>query len=347
MHTPWHSVPFDNDIVMKYPMFKTKKAVTKYLAEYSQMYGVTDHIRFGTWAVSVEYDDKTKNWIIETAPSSGTGSSPSSKTGSEGVIRCKRLAICTGYCATSHLPHIKDMDKYKGDIKHTWGVKNCSDQRKKQVLVVGTGNSAMEVLVDAVLSGAEVSLLVNAPRYFISRNMMKLYYALEHILGVYILGVGTVGEQVADIHAVPFESEEWNEIQLRDDAFYQKMSTDLSPYGIPKPSPLQRGESASERRAVFDIGASDFIKMGKVRILTGKIESFDERGVNIKASPDIPPLSPATAPSASGASSANNALSSASRHYNFDTVIFGTVSKLSCVIMSDIMAHQLHIRVHS
>jgi indole-3-pyruvate monooxygenase len=289
-------------LALKYPLFKMKQDVVNYLTEYSKLYELDENIAFHRKVTSVEASETGNpsiNWVVKTSDGKS--------------FLARYVVVCTGYCAQAYTPKVANIDSFKGEVMHTWGIKNCSSLAGKRVLIVGSGNSAMEILVDAARHGAQPDLLVSAPRYILSRNMMEWYYKCVFSV-MSLFGKGSISSMIAEMHALPVDSDLWRQRQIEDDDFYQRISTDLTSYGIAKPSPLRAGESASERRAVFDVGAIDLIKSGKVKVHKGEIMSFHEFGVDI----------------ALEEKEANKAV----LRQNYDCVIFGTVTLSLCVCLS-------------
>jgi len=75
------------------------------------------------------------------------------------------LVVATGENAEPVLPRIHGMDHFSGSIAHTSVYKSGSEYRNKKVLVIGCGNSGMEVSLDLCRH--------NALPYMVARNTVS------------------------------------------------------------------------------------------------------------------------------------------------------------------------------
>lgn len=280
MHTPWHGNPYDNNMAFeKYPIFKTKKDVTDYLTDYKNLYNLNEHILSETAAEDITFDasafNKESSSMFSLAGSNDSNNEKQSfqwtvKTNTGKIIHAKHVVISTGMYTSPSIPYL-DNDKYqnglyKGIQKHSWNIKNGKEFKGKNVLIVGSGNSAAEVAVECYLSGAEtIDMLAGSPRYYIPKENMKkyytllmLYYKLRNKLSK-LMDANHIDTAFDDlIYSMTYEngrynSKEWCDAQLYEDRFQMLMSKDLSGYGLPLCKPLQFGESAYERFHVLDI----------------------------------------------------------------------------------------------
>jgi indole-3-pyruvate monooxygenase len=70
------------------------------------------------------------------------------------------LIVATGENAEAVVPNIEGVDEFDGIIRHTSLYKSGEEFRGKRVLVVGCGNSGMEVCLDLCNHDATPSLVV-------------------------------------------------------------------------------------------------------------------------------------------------------------------------------------------
>lgn len=293
-----------------YPMFKSKAEVVSYLTDYASLYGIENNIRFSTTVSNMTLDDSnnTHPWLIETTSGAGI----------KQKIRTKYAIVCTGASARPFSPHFLGEEKFKGKILHSWGIENCDSFRNQRVLIVGSGNSADELLVDcANQPGTTVDLLTGAPRLFIPKTTVAIMYKIHGTISK-CLGLAPITPVAEELHAMKLGGDDWCKQQLTEDRIVRRMSPDLGPYGIDMPPPLVRGESFQERRSVIDVGAVDLIRGGKVHVMKGQIAAFTEDGVDIQ-------LTTADTASASAASSTASDSHDAVTHKKYDSVILATV----------------------
>lgn len=138
---PLMSFPHD------FPTYPTKQQFIKYL----ELYAMTFDIRplFNQTVVCANYDRNLGLWRVRTTTTMMT---------TEYVTRW--LIVATGENAEAVVPGIEGMDEFGASIMHTSLYKSGEIFRGKKVLVVGCGNSGMEVCLDLCNHHASPSLVV-------------------------------------------------------------------------------------------------------------------------------------------------------------------------------------------
>lgn len=155
MHTPYHGVPFDGNLDRKYSMFKTKGEVSAYLTDYAKLYELEDKLSFNTEVLSIVNDktcDKKERSENGTVMNNSVDENSYiwTVTTPKGVIHAKSVAVCSGLCAKPHVPVLPKQSAFTGEIVHSWGIRSCRAFAGKKVLVVGSGNSADELVLDCI-----------------------------------------------------------------------------------------------------------------------------------------------------------------------------------------------------
>lgn len=130
-----------------YPTYPNKKQFVHYIASYSKKFGI--HPVFGTTVVSAEHDGEF--WVVRTCR----------KDGVLGLTyRSRWLVVATGENAEPFMPEIEGVRKFHGDVFHTSAYRNGNNYVGKKVLVVGSGNSGMEVALDLANHNARPYMVV-------------------------------------------------------------------------------------------------------------------------------------------------------------------------------------------
>ena len=109
------------------------------------------------------------------------------------TVTSKQLVLATG-CGSQkpYLPHIKDKELYRGISVHSNDYKNCSDLKNKGVksmIIVGSANTAFDVLEDGHAAGIKSTMVARSPTYVVP---------LKHVTDVRSLGVYDLGVDAAD-----------------------------------------------------------------------------------------------------------------------------------------------------
>ncbi|OEL32588.1 Indole-3-pyruvate monooxygenase YUCCA6 [Dichanthelium oligosanthes] len=238
------------------PPYPTRDQFIAYLDDYARAFGIEP--RFGARVRSAAYDASIGFWRVTVDEDTGDGA-----TAKEFVSRW--LVVATGENAEPAWPEgVEGMGEYRGVAMHTSSYKKGDEFRGKNVLVVGCGNSGMEVSLDLCNNHAKASMVVRD----------KL-----HVLPREILGISTFGLSVYLL--------KWLHIKQVDSLllfFSRLILGDTEKYGLPRPKigPLQI-KSSTGKTPVLDIGALRKIKNGEIKReilqVVPAINRFTENGV--------------------------------------------------------------------
>ncbi|KAL8524286.1 hypothetical protein ACS0TY_014020 [Phlomoides rotata] len=140
-------MPFPED----YPTYPSREDFIHYLEEYAMRFDIRPV--FNQRVVGAEMDQDLGFWRVATA--------------AEVEFVCPWLVVATGENAEDVVPAIEGMEEFGGSIVHSSEFKSGESYRGKKVLVVGCGNSGMEVCLDLCNHNARPSLVVrDAVRIF-------------------------------------------------------------------------------------------------------------------------------------------------------------------------------------
>ncbi|XP_047335799.1 probable indole-3-pyruvate monooxygenase YUCCA7 [Impatiens glandulifera] len=172
------------------------------------------------------------------------------------------LVVATGENATPFIPEFYGLKDFTGQSMHSSEYKSGEAYSHKRVLVVGCGNSGMEVSLDLCH--------YNAIPFMVVRNSF-------HVLPREILGKSTYSWAVMLM--------KWLSLKTVDKImmFAAKLilgNTEM--YGLKRPEmgPLEIKESKG-KNPVFDIGSLKKIKSGMMRIVPGEIDRFGSDRVEL------------------------------------------------------------------
>ena len=135
-------------------------SIRNYLNETVDEYGVRDHIRYNHMVRSASWSSDEARWTVV-----------AENEGSEVTFRCNFLMMCSGYYnyAQGYTPEIEGLHEYAGTLIHPQHWPEDLDYSGKQVVVIGSGATAM-TLVPAMSDDAEsVTMIQRSPTYVASR----------------------------------------------------------------------------------------------------------------------------------------------------------------------------------
>ncbi|RLM58934.1 hypothetical protein C2845_PM18G11560 [Panicum miliaceum] len=153
------------------------------------------------------------------------------------------LIVASGENSAANIPVIPGLHDFAGEAIHSSRFKSGAVYSGKNVLVVGCGNSGMEIACDLASHGANTSIVVRSPVHVMIKEIIRLGMTLvQHI------PVNVVDDLL---------------VRLANFVF-----GDLSRHGIvrPKTGPLQL-KAETGRSAVIDVGTVGLIKKGIIKVL--------------------------------------------------------------------------------
>ncbi|KAL6871564.1 hypothetical protein ACP4OV_014393 [Aristida adscensionis] len=240
LHLPRHfcelpGMPFPDD----YPEYPTKRQFVAYLEAYAARYGVEP--RFNQAVTSARYDAAAGLWRVR-ADDAGAGEGEAT----EYIGRW--LVVATGENAERIVPEFDGAEDFAGPVSHVSEYKSGEAYRGKRVLVVGCGNSGMEVCLDLCDHNALPSMVVRDSVHVLPREM---------------LGVATFSVAVFLLRFLPLWLVDRILVVLA-----RLFLGDLEKLGIRRPSrgPLEL-KNTRGRTPVLDIGALARIRSGDIEIV--------------------------------------------------------------------------------
>ncbi|KAM0944431.1 putative indole-3-pyruvate monooxygenase [Dioscorea sansibarensis] len=160
-----------------FPTYPTKQQFLQYLQAYATRFGIKPV--FNEAVEMAEFDAGLGLWRVTTTSAEYT---------------CPWLIVATGENADAVMPHINGMEEFKGSIIHTSQYKSGKVFSGKKVLVVGCGNSGMEVSLDLYNYNARPSVVVRDAVCFSSyhhhhhhHHLLLLLLLLLHFHFLYII----------------------------------------------------------------------------------------------------------------------------------------------------------------
>ncbi|KAJ8623133.1 hypothetical protein MRB53_031662 [Persea americana] len=153
------------------------------------------------------------------------------------------LVVASGETCDAFVPEVPGLDGFKGSVLHSTEYKSGGEYGGKDVLVVGSGNSGMEIALDLCNHGARTSIVVRSP---------------IHVLSGWMVSVGVLLSKLLPFHLL-------DSLVVMLSKF---MYGDLTKYGIRRPEEgpfylkLKQGKFP-----VIDVGTTNKIKSGEIQVL--------------------------------------------------------------------------------
>ncbi|CAA7048231.1 unnamed protein product [Microthlaspi erraticum] len=221
------------------PTFMPKDLFIDYLDAYVTRFNINPRynrtVKFSTFDVS------TNKWRVE---------AENTATGETEVYWSEFLVVATGENGDGNIPAVKGIDTFPGEIVHSSHYKSGHDFTGKNVLVVGGGNSGMEISFDLCNYEANTTILLRSPRHVLTKE--AVHWGMSMLKYVPVTMV---------------------------DALMKIMTAysygDLTKYGLSRP---KQGPFASKlytgKAPVIDVGTVQKICDGEIQVINGGIRSI-------------------------------------------------------------------------
>ncbi|GAB2234480.1 hypothetical protein Droror1_Dr00003734 [Drosera rotundifolia] len=235
-----------------YPEYPTKKQFIEYLESYANHFDINP--QFSECVVSAKYEPTLGLWRVVTG---STEKADAQKV----EYLCRWLVVATGENAEPVVPEIEGMGEFKGKVIHASEYKSGECFRGKKVLVVGCGNSGMEISLDLFNH--------DASPFMVCRNSV-------HVMPREIYGKSTFEVAMMLMRWLPL----WlvDKILL---VLAWLILGNTEKYGIKRPSmgPMELKNNEG-KTPVLDIGALAKIRSGDIKVVPG-VKNFLRDGVEL------------------------------------------------------------------
>jgi hypothetical protein len=140
----------------EYPDYPTRRQILDYIRAYAHNIGAYEHIRFG--AEVTHAIEKNSGWEVTT---------------SDGEVRHYRaLVVANGHQWDPSRPDIPGL--FNGTIIHSREYKNTTTLRGKRVLIVGGGNSGVDIACDAAGAATTAAISLRRGYWFIPKHIFGM-----------------------------------------------------------------------------------------------------------------------------------------------------------------------------
>ncbi|MDD9742910.1 MULTISPECIES: NAD(P)/FAD-dependent oxidoreductase [Marinovum] len=266
-HLPYIKFP-DN-----WPVFTPKDKVGDWLEMYTKVMELNYWTRSEVQQAS--YDEDTGSWTVTV-----------NRDGEMVTLRPTQLVLATGMSGKPNLPDFPGMETFKGEVQHSSQHDGPDAWTGKKVVVVGSNNSAHDICAALWEADADVTMVQRSSTHIVrSETLMDI--GLGGLYSEEAVANGVTTEKADMIFAsLPykimhdFQIPLYDQMRERDAEFY----AGLEKAGLE----LDWGDDGSGlfmkylRRGsgyYIDVGASQLIIDGEVKLVKGQVDHFEEDAV--------------------------------------------------------------------
>lgn len=148
--------------------------ILRYLAETADTFGIADRIRFDHRVVGADWSSTEERWAV-------TCETPAGRS----VVQCDFLCLCTGYydMESGYQPDLPERSAYRGAFIHPQNWPAGLDVSDKQIVVIGSGATAVTLVPALAQTASHVTMLQRSPSYVVARPNRDPFaaWALRHL----------------------------------------------------------------------------------------------------------------------------------------------------------------------
>ena len=136
--------------------------ILNYLKETAEQFGIDHQIQYDTRVVKVIWTSEQARWTVEMEDG---------RTRVRSTLTCSFLFMCSGYYSydQGHTPDFPGADRFQGRIVHPQDWPKDLDYAGKQVVIIGSGATAVTLVPSMAKTAAHVTMLQRSPTYIVAR----------------------------------------------------------------------------------------------------------------------------------------------------------------------------------
>ncbi|XP_048138613.1 probable indole-3-pyruvate monooxygenase YUCCA10 [Rhodamnia argentea] len=150
--------------------FMSRKSFLEYIDSYISRFGIEP--RYCRFVEEGSYLENERKWRVEARNTS---------TQEKEVYMVQFLVVATGENGQGFIPELPGLDGFEGKIIHSSEYKSGKDYENKVVLVVGCGDSGMEISYDLSNFGAHTSIVIRNPLHELNKEMVYVGMLLSNV----------------------------------------------------------------------------------------------------------------------------------------------------------------------
>jgi hypothetical protein len=127
-----------------WPDYPSAAQMLDYLTSYAKHFGLSEHIWYGSEISHLEPVEGSRFEVV-VKPAAGNAARR---------LRYGAVIIATGHHWAPNLPSYPGLEEYRGTVLHSSQLKDPSRLRGKHVLVIGGGNSGVDIACEAAVNAA-------------------------------------------------------------------------------------------------------------------------------------------------------------------------------------------------
>ena len=265
-----------------WPIFSPKDKIGDWLEMYTRIMELNYWSK--TTAKSASYDEKTGEWTVVV-----------DRDGEKVTLKPKQLVLATGMSGKANVPEFPGMEKFKGDQHHSSKHPGPDAYKGKKCVIIGSNNSAHDIAAALWENDADVTMIQRSSTHIVKSDTL-MDIGLGALYSEEAVANG-IDHHKADLIFASLPYAILHEFQIP--AYAQMKEQDADFYdGLEKAGfwldwgPDESGLFMKYLRRgsgyYIDIGASQLVIDGEIKIKRGQVTEVTENGVKLDTGEEIP-----------------------------------------------------------
>jgi monooxygenase len=251
------------------------ESIRNYIQETAALYGIDRHVRFGTRAIRASWTSEDAQWTVQTDDG--------------GRLTCGFLYMCSGYYdyVGGYMPDFPGAAHFGGQLVHPQLWPEGLDHAGKQVVVIGSGATAVTLIPALAKTAAHVTMLQRSPSYIVSHPAKDALSDWMHRWMPAGLADGLARWIDVLVGSLGYTLARQRPNMVRR-ALLAGIRRDLGPeYDVEKD--FSPSYNPWDQRVCLTPDGELFaaIRAGKVSVATDTIDSFTESGIRLRSGREI------------------------------------------------------------
>ena len=153
-----------------YPKYSSRIQFVQYLTEYVSRFGIRP--AYNRLVGSASFDEVSEKLKVKVRIVTGGSDEFEEYSG-------RFLVVASGETSDAFVPEVEGLSSFQGEFLHSTQYKCGKEYAGKNVLVVGSGNSGMEIALDLANYGSKTSIVFRSPVNQCSNDLGFLDFLLS------------------------------------------------------------------------------------------------------------------------------------------------------------------------
>jgi monooxygenase len=255
-------------------------SILSYIKETAEQYKVDSKIKYHTKVTELRWNTKDAIWTVNCIDT---------KTNESKAYTCNYLESCMGYYKyeKGYTPDFNGIDQYKGAIIHPQFWPEDLDYTNKEIIVIGSGATAVTLVPALTAKAKHVTMLQRSPTYVVSVPNKSLFpKKMNELLPAQLMytinRAAHVGISMLQYSLSRAQPEMMKRFFIKSPTKELSKGYDVATHFTPKYKPWD------ERLCVVPEGdLFKAINQGKASVVTSQIDTFTKEGILLQTGEEL------------------------------------------------------------